>query len=324
MAARGMLRIHYQGSHAPGTWSPGGRLPQDVEWLDLLDPTPDERQAAEALLQTALPQRDEIKGLGLSSGQRRNDRMLSVHAHLCADRSADDPTPLSILVTRTYLVTLHYAPSRPLQKVAASIPQSPDRLYGPDLLVMLFQAIVDDVANQMQTVASDVARLSDDVFTNEHERTRVLRDKLLRVGKIETGLARLRTSLLGIGRGVGFVENRAPDWFGDEALGGVKTVANDLKTLDEFDNHLTGKLQFLQDAVLGFINTDQNAVMKLLTVASVVTIPPVILAGIWGMNFKHMPELDPWWGYPMALGALLASIVVPLAWFGARGWLSRD
>lgn len=118
--------------------------------------------------------------------------------------------------------------------------------------------------------------------------------------------------------------NRPPEWFDHEAVSATKVVVIDFKTLGEFEDQLTNKLTFLQDAVLGFISTDQNAVMKLFTAASVVTIPPVILAGVWGMNFKNMPELDQPWGYPVALGAMLLSILVPLLWFGARGWLSRD
>ena len=125
-----------------------------------------------------------------------------------------------------------------------------------------------------------------EVFTETNEKTRVLRDKLVRIGKLEARLARYRTSLLGIGRVVGFVQHRAPDWIDEETMACIKVLANDLKTLDQFDEQLTGKLQFLQDAVLGFINTDQNAVMKLLTVASVVTIPPVILAGDLGHELQ--------------------------------------
>lgn len=318
-----MLRIHCQGQQQASTWS-AGALPDHAAWLDLCDPTDDERRAVEKLLEAPLPRREEISGLGFSSRHRDNDRVLSLHARLYADNASKDASPLGMLVTQNRLVTLRYASSGPLDNAAACLGKNNDPLDGPDLLVLLLDAIVNDVAEQMQTIASDVADLSDDVFTSTRERSRILRDKLLRIGKLEARLARFRSSLLGIGRAVGFVEHRSPDWLDDDATSCIKVIANDLKTLDEFDDQLTGKLQFLQDAVLGFISTDQNAVMKLLTVASVVTIPPVILAGVWGMNFKHMPELTKIWGYPMALSALAVSIVVPLVWFGAKGWLSRD
>ncbi len=319
-----MLKIHNHGHQDAISWNEGDPLPDRAEWLDLVDPTPAERAAVEQLIRAPLPQKKDINGLGLSSRHHDNERVLSLHAHLYADHPHGKPEPLGMMVMQERLVTLRYQSSRPFDKAVGHLRDSEDRLDGSDLLVVLLEAVANDVAEQMQRIGADVSELSDDVFTEVNERTRVLRQKLLRIGQLEGRLARYRTSLLGMGRIVGFVQHRAPDWMDDDAEGCIKVVANDLKTLDQFDEQLTAKLQFLQDAVLGFINTDQNAVMKLLTVASVVTIPPVILAGVWGMNFKHMPELDKIWGYPMALAALLISMVIPLVWFGIRGWLSRD
>ncbi len=319
-----MLKIYSHGNRDTMNWADDGPLPDHAEWLDLVDPTPAECTAVEELISAPLPERKQINGLGLSSRHHDNQRVLSLHAHLYADHAHGKQEPFGMMVTQERLVTLRYQSSRPFDKAVGCLQESEDRLDGPDLLVLLLQAVANDVAEQMQRIGGDVSDLSGDVFTETNERTRVLRRKLLRIGQLEGRLARYRTSLLGMGRIVGFVQHRAPDWMDDDAQGCIKVLDNDLKTLDQFDEQITGKLQFLQDAVLGFINTDQNAVMKLLTVASVVTIPPIILAGIWGMNFRHMPELDKIWGYPMALIALLVSMLVPLVWFGIRGWLSRD
>lgn len=319
-----MLNIHRHGKLDMISWSEGDLLPEDAEWFDLIDPDQIERAAIERLISAPLPARDEINSLGLSSRHHDNQRVLSLHARLYADQAKGKPEPLGMLVTQQRLVTLRYQSSRPFDNAIACLRESEDQVDGPDLLVLLLDAVANDVADQMQHIAGDVAQFSDEVFNEASETTRILRDKLVRIGRLEGRLARYRTSLLGITRVVGFVEHRAPNWIDDETMACVKVLANDLKTLDQFDEQLTGKLQFLQDAVLGFINTDQNAVMKLLTVASVVTIPPIILAGIWGMNFRHMPELGLIWGYPMALTALLVSMVLPLLWFGLRGWLSRD
>jgi magnesium transporter len=319
-----MLKIHRHGNQNPLNWNDGEPLPDQAEWLDVVDPTAAERAAVGKLISTPLPKRETISGLGLSSRHHDNQRVLSLHCHLYADDAHGKAEPLAMMVTQERLVTLRYQSSRPFDAAVHCLRESEERLDGPDVFNLLLGAIANDVANHMQGIADDVSELSDDVFTPTNEPTRVLRQKLLRIGQLEGRLARYRGSLLGIGRIVGFVQHRAPDWMDDDAQSCVKVVANDLKTLDQFDDQLTGKLQFLQDAVLGFISTDQNAVMKLLTVASVVTIPPVILAGIWGMNFKHMPELDKVWGYPMALAALLISVLLPLGWFGIRGWLSRD
>lgn len=319
-----MLTIHRHGKRDSRHWTEGEPLPEDAEWIDLLEPSRQEREAVEALISAPLPDRQEITSLGLSGGHHDTRRVLSVHAHLYADHPHGASEPIGLLVTQERLVTLRFQPSRPFDDAVKGLRENAEKVDGPAMLLSLLDAIANDVAAQMQAIAGDVAQFSDEVFTETNEKTRVLRRKLVRIGQLEGRLARYRISMLGIGRGVGFVQHRAPDWFGDESTERMKVLANDLKVLDQFDEQLTGKLQFLQDAVLGFINTDQNSVMKLLTVASVVTIPPVILAGVWGMNFKHMPELDNVWGYPMALSALVLSMALPLTWFGLRGWLSRD
>jgi len=319
-----MLHIHRHGGHETNPWTGGESLLADAEWIDLVDPTQSERDAVQSLIEAHLPERDTISSLGFSSRHHDDQRVLSLHAQLYADHAHGHAEPLGMLVTRKGLVTLRYQSSRSFDKAVECLRDSAERVDGQDLLVLLLDAVANDVADQMQHIASDVAKFSDDVFEESNEKTRALRKKLVRIGQLEARLARYRISMLGIGRVVGYVQHRAPEWIDDETMACVNVLANDLKVLDQFDEQLTGKLQFLQDAVLGFINTDQNAVMKLLTVASVVTIPPVILAGVWGMNFRHMPELDKVWGYPMALGALFVSMLLPLVWFGLRGWISRD
>ena len=80
-------------------------------------------------------------------------------------------------------------------------------------------------------------------------------------------------------------------------------------------------MQFLLDATLGFINIEQNEIVKTLTIASVAGIPPVLVAGIYGMNFRIMPELGWRFGYPIAIGAIVVSTLIPILWFKRRGWM---
>ena len=100
-----------------------------------------------------------------------------------------------------------------------------------------------------------------------------------------------------------------------------QAIRADILSLNDYQAHLSGKVQFLLDATLGFISIEQNDVVKTLTVVSVVGVPPVVIAGIYGMNFHHMPELDWTFGYPISIGLMIASALLPLAWFKWRGWL---
>jgi magnesium transporter len=97
-------------------------------------------------------------------------------------------------------------------------------------------------------------------------------------------------------------------------------AGNDVLSLNDYEVHLTDKLQFLLDATLGFINNEQNDLFKVLTIASVVGIPPVLIAGIYGMNFHNMPELSWAYGYEWGLFLIVLSAILPVAWFKWRGW----
>ncbi len=128
-------------------------------------------------------------------------------------------------------------------------------------------------------------------------------------------VSKLRDSLLGLGRIAGFVIETSGRQLSPASLGRLNAVRADLASLNDYQGHLLGKVQFLLDATLGFINIDQNDIVKALTIASVVGIPPVLVAGIYGMNFKLMPEYGWTLGYPYALGLMLVTGLLPLIWF---------
>lgn len=319
-----MLNIHC-GMQPTHTWKQGDTIPDDAIWFDLADANAAEIEVVEAATGLQLPSREHISGIGLAGRNRGDDKALYLHVSRFAgsrnEKTSD--SPLGFTVNANALVTLRYVDSPAFEEAAQSW-QSSLRKDSSSALVILLAAITDDTADRMQDVSGDLADLAEDVFVSTRLRTRNLRNMMLGVGKLDTRLTRGRATLLGVTRVVAYLCDSQPEWLPAASRGQLQSVDKDLKTLDEFDDHLTGKVQFLLDAILGFINTDQNEVMKLLTVASVVTIPPVILVGIWGMNFQHMPELKWYWGYPLALTALFISIVLPLLWFKWKGWLSKD
>jgi magnesium transporter len=148
-----------------------------------------------------------------------------------------------------------------------------------------------------------------------------LREILIDVGNAGERLSRIRESLLGLQRIVPFVSGIERDWIPQKIQGRLKNAQIDLLSLTDYENHLSGKVQFLLDAVLGFVNTKQNDIFTVLTIVSVVGIPPTLVAGIYGMNFRNMPELDWAWGYEFGLALIVLSTVLPILWFKWRGWL---
>lgn len=321
-----MLTVHCSGTAEPQVWNQGDALPADAVWLDLLDATDEETQAAAEATGLQLPPREEIRGLGLAGRNRASGETLYLHVARFADVEDESlkATPLSIVLTRRHLVTQRYARSRTFASAAEQW-QARQRADGASAaFAELVETMSERTAEAMQKIASSVAELSEDVFADAQGRTRRLRAWLRNIGHLEGRLARSRASLLGITRVVSFMVDRVPQWMPSPQQSRLATVRTDLATLDEFDQQLTDKLQFLLDAVFGFISVEQNSVMKVFTVWALAAVPPVLLAGIWGMNFKHMPELSWTWGYAFALGCMAVSIAVPLAIFKWRGWLSSD
>jgi magnesium transporter len=140
------------------------------------------------------------------------------------------------------------------------------------------------------------------------------------IGDMGERMSYIRDTLLVLQRAMPFVIEHGDGWMEPAVKVRLKMAAADVQSLNDYEVHLTDKLQFLLDADLGFINTEQNDLFKVMTIWSVAGIPPVLFAGIWGMNFHAMPELSWPLGYPMALGTILLSTVLPLLWFKFRGW----
>ena len=101
----------------------------------------------------------------------------------------------------------------------------------------------------------------------------------------------------------------------------VKTASRDVQSLADHIGYLSTKITFLLDATLGMINNEQNTIIKIFSVLAVALMPPTLVGTIYGMNFKHMPELDWQYGYPMALGLMVISALLPWFYFKRKGWL---
>ena len=141
-----------------------------------------------------------------------------------------------------------------------------------------------------------------------------LETTLSQVGYLGERIGQVRGAILGLGRIIPYVAETVTDWLTPEQVARLSVARQDLTSLADYESHLANKVQFLLDAVLGFINIDQNTVVKVLTIVSVIGVPPVLIAGVYGMNFKAMPELEWTYGYPFALALMLVTTLAPLIW----------
>jgi magnesium transporter len=236
-------------------------------------------------------------------------------------------SPVGFILSPTVLVTVRFARLSSFDQVAEQIHHDPSLATNVGVFTALLEAIVDRGADVLEELRGELDHISRKVFRgNPSHRshtvrsTDALRMTLSAVGAIGERVSQARDVLLGVGRIASFAGDIGEEWITPAFRVRLRAVLKDVASLNEYEAHLSGKVQFLLDAVLGYITIEQNDLFKVLTIASVVGIPPTLIAGLYGMNFKFMPELDWTWGYPFGLALILVSAIIPLIWFKWRGW----
>ena len=318
-----MLTIYSTDFKKPLLWRPGDTVAGSPVWLDLIDPSEEERHQAAQLLGTTLPTRDQTSAIELSSRLRSSDKALrlNIPSFVRAEGEKGPLTPLGFVLTPKALASVRYADSLSFDQVAEAFGKTDVPCSGIDVFTALIESIVDVGADRLEALGHNLSKLSEDVFSDARKQRTLLRSALFKVGMMQRQSTQIRSAMLGVSRVVTYLCDVAPSWMDADLRAQFKSVQGDIGSLGEFQQQLSDRLQFLLDAVLGFINNDQNDIMKVLTVVSVATMPPMILAGIWGMNFKSIPEYDWPHGYAFGLSMILLSMILPLIWFKAKKWL---
>ncbi len=298
-----------------------------AQWIDLLQPTQEESERVARETGLAIPSEADVEEIESSSRLATRDGALYLSMPLVS-RPETEPRAISVgfVLSTDRLITIRFAPSRLFDRFMA---QTHTGMHsGAHILVGLLEAIVDRQADALEQVKAQLETISHRIFCDDmaaasgrRREDAMLRATLVTLGRIGDLVSHIRESQVSAGRIVPYVEAVAEDWLPRELKPRFHTLRRDIASLNDFDTHLNDKLQFLLDATLGFINIAQNNVMKVLTVASVVGIPPVLIAGIYGMNFKSMPEYDWAWGYAYGLGVIGVSAIVTLAIFRWRNWI---
>jgi magnesium transporter len=301
-------------------------LAPDIAWIDLQQPTANEAAFVERATGLRVPTFEDLSEIETSSRVRTEDGVLYLSAPLVHRANAEDPqtTPVGYVLSLERLLTVRFEPL-----TAFSTFEKAARGGPAEIFVGLIDAIVDRLADVLERIAAELDMLSHRLFRANPAGPRHyrpareaadLRGILRRVGANGDLVSKIRDSLLGLARIVPYVAGTCAGWLPDTVKTRLDTVRQDLASLSDYDTHLVNKVQLLLDATLGLINVEQNNIIKVLTIVSVVGVPPTLVASLYGMNFKHMPELDWAWGYPYGLALIAISAVAPLLWFRWRGW----
>ncbi len=300
-----------------------------IVWADLLCPTKEEETTIEDWIGVGIPTREEMEEIEISSRLYIENGAYVMTATLPAHADGDRPvmSPVTFVLAGNRLITVRYHEPRafqtfPLRAEKADIGCN----NGETILIALLEAIVDRLADVLERASNEVLQISHDIF-HPAEKKASKRDRdfqliLRRIGSKEDLVSKIQDSLLTLQRMSGFLANATSQGKnGKDSRTRVKTISRDVISLSDHASFQTQKITFLLDATLGMINIEQNGIIKIVSVAAVVFLPPTLVASVYGMNFDVMPELKWLLGYPFAIALMVVSAVLPFWFFRRKGWL---
>jgi magnesium transporter len=305
-------------------------LPQGIVWIDLMMPTQEETAFIARTTGLHVPTRDELSEIETSSRLRTDKGMLYLSMPAVYRRDGQPvATPLGFVLSAEHLITVRFAPLPAFETFKSEI-KIPDNVHpsSAGAFAGLLETIVDRMADVLEQVGGELDIVSHSVFrardkADKRQPARAendLRDTMRAIGRAGDLVSKIRDSLTGIGRIVPYALGHCVSWMPHEVRTTLETLRADVISLNDYDGYLTAKIQFLLDATLGLINIEQNNIIKVLTVVSVVGVPPTLVASWYGMNFKTIPELDWAYGYPYVIVLALLSAILPLVYFRVKGW----
>lgn len=300
---------------------------ESVVWFDLLSPADDEEALVERLVGIDVPTLDEMAEIEDSSRLYVDGGAAFLTATLPTRSDSGHPTstPVTFILVGRRLVTVRYDTPRAFE----TFPQRAERLDlgcsdGESVLLALLDSIVERQADILEATASRIEAISREIFSRGTGKgAQDFGGVLKNVGSQADVISHVLASLVTLERLVAFLSaaRGSPASNNKEARARLKSLARDVRFLAEHANFLSQKITFLLDATLGMISIQQNAIIKIFSVAAVIFLPPTLVASIYGMNFDVMPELHWAFGYPMALLLMVASAVGSYWVFKTRGWL---
>ena len=250
---------------------------------------------------------------------------ISSHNTICqADTATPKTTAVTFILTGGKLVTVRYDEPKPFALVSSKLArQCPAAVSGETILMDLLDAVIDRAADILERIGMEVDRVSHDIFEPEAAAEPLTyKDILKAIGGKGDLTSKVRESLVSIGRLLLFLANEAEGmrWHKDVRLQ-LQAMQRDVLSLSDHATYLTNKIIFLLDAMLGVVTIEQNNIIKIFSIAAVALMPPTLIASIYGMNFRHMPELEWTYGYPFALVLMIAAAILPFIIFKWKKWL---
>ena len=290
-------------------------------WVDLIAPSKKEREWVREIFDLVLPDTDDLTDLEESARFYIDDGgEVHLHSDFLLDTEQESRNvPVAFILHKGVLFSVRdeeLAVFR-LQRLRARI-QPGYVSNGTDLLLDLYAADVEYSADALESVYASLEKVGKNVLSpdvTDELAAAILAD----IAREEDLNGRIRRNVLDTRRALSFLMRGR--LLSNEQHEDARQILRDIDSLDGHTAFIFGKINFLMDATVGFININQNKIVKIFSVASVALLPPTLIASIYGMNFKFMPELESPLGYPLAIMLMVVSVAVPIWYFRKKGWL---
>jgi len=288
-------------------------LKKNIAWIDLQDPSQAQIKEIEEFYNINFPTRQQQEEIEISSRYLENSGIIKINStfvNIIPNNSKLEEHEISFIITEQTLFTLRYFDSRVISETVKKIKQFPTVFINPaKIFIAILEARTDFDADLIELISRFVADISRKITFDRKLDEKVL----LKINDTQDLTMSLREALFDKQRTLSSLLRNQDLML--ESSNRLLIIIKDINSLIEHANFNFTRLEYLQNSFLGLLNIEQNKVIKTFTVVSLVFMPPTLIASIYGMNFKIVPELDLTWGYPLALLLMLVSSVIPLAIF---------
>ncbi|HKZ97305.1 MAG TPA: magnesium transporter CorA family protein [Hyphomicrobiaceae bacterium] len=307
---------------------PALAITEQTVWFDLVNPTVEEDHFVEQALGISIPTRAEMREIEASRRfyQEGGASYMTAFILYNSEQSVPASSAMTFVLAGKYLVTVRYCEPKAFPLFLTRVERG-DATFGTGAAIMigLLESIVQRMADLIERIQDQVDKLANDIFDLRAARrdpNRRLEVLLKGTGTVGDIVARAQESATSLDRVLHFFANAAHE-IGCESkvTQRIAITERDIASLSEHMKFVSGRINFLLDATLGVISTEQNKIIKLFSVMAVMLMPPTLVASIYGMNFHYMPELSWLEGYPIAIAMMFVSALIPYIYFRRKGWL---
>jgi len=291
---------------------------ESMVWIDLTNPTPEEIKTVEHFSQLDLPNIKETEEIEASSHYEVYPDGLQVNcSFLHQVNGYFSITNVAFLCKANCLISLCVREVPIISRLQARVRSDDEAVTDPlSTIIALIEDKIEKLADLSEEAHLAVEKISRRIFNRQDIIQEDIIDNLSRQDDLN---GKIRLCLMDGHRDLNFLIRRGR--LVDRNINIANDILEDIKTLLSHNTFLSERLDFLLNASLGFVNIEQNKIIKIFSIVAVVFMPPTVIASIFGMNFKFMPELSWQWGYPLSLVLMVAAGISPYFYFKNKGWL---